>query len=245
MLLLIYILVGLSLGSFFGVLVTRRAKGILGRSQCPHCHKTLSWYELIPVVSFIIQKGKCRKCGHSLSHIYPALELFTAFILVFFLSRLSLSLTPDFHLFLLCIFILLFFFDLLFFILPDVIVFPAIIFSFAYIYFLKPELFKESVLTGIFLASFFGILYICSSGRWLGLGDVKLVFLIGLALGYPWGVLVTILAIWVGALWGIILLATKRAEMKTPLPFGSCLSGVAIGYILFAHELQKALLHFF
>lgn len=239
MFLLFYLILGLVLGSFFGVLVTRRLdpSSLTGRSACPKCSKALSWYELIPIFSFLVQNGRCRSCRKPISAFYLSTELITAFVLATFLARTGPTGINWLNLFLLLVFVLLFLFDLKFFILPDLIVLPAIIITlwFNYPYFL----------TALALGAFFAIMFLSSRGRWLGFGDVKLAFLIGVAFGYPWGVLVVIASVWAGAIWALILLALRKADLKTPLPFGAYLAATSIFYIIFAHEIQKLLARFF
>jgi len=93
---------GLAVGSFINVVSLRYQPGqklldrkiIGGRSHCPNCHKKLNWYELIPVISFLIQKGKCRHCGHRLSLQYPLVEILSGLIFVFVPLVLTYNLQP-------------------------------------------------------------------------------------------------------------------------------------------------------
>ncbi|MDO8429924.1 MAG: prepilin peptidase [bacterium] len=85
---LILFIFGLTFGSFLNVVSFRYSpekslfsfRNLLGRSHCPQCGKTLNWYELVPVFSFLIQKGKCRSCGEKISWQYPLVELASGFI---------------------------------------------------------------------------------------------------------------------------------------------------------------------
>lgn len=84
------LVIGLALGSFLNVVIFRfkeeqfllGTKVLGGRSKCPHCHRTLAWYELVPVVSFVVQLGRCRTCGHRLSFQYPLVEIAAAILTV-------------------------------------------------------------------------------------------------------------------------------------------------------------------
>ena len=88
---LILFILGIAIGSFLNVVSLRYEPGqklmdfkiIGGRSHCPYCGKILSWYELVPLFSFLIQKGKCRNCEHKLSWQYPLVELLSGLIFVF------------------------------------------------------------------------------------------------------------------------------------------------------------------
>src|SRR3989344_3163150 len=75
-------LFGLVVGSFLNVVIVRvpAGRGLGGRSQCPHCQKRLKWHELLPLVSFVLQAGRCRVCKGSISWRYPIIELLTAIL---------------------------------------------------------------------------------------------------------------------------------------------------------------------
>lgn len=134
-------------------------------------------------------------------------------------------------------FILLAFFDLLYFLVPDKIVFPLIILALIY-NFAAPDI-KSRLATALILAAIFAIMHLGSRGRWMGLGDVKLVFLVGVVFGYPLGVLSMLLSVWTAALIGIGLVAAKRATLKTALPLGTFFASSSIIFIIFQNELQK------
>ncbi len=132
-------LFGLIVGSFLNVVICRIHSGedlVKKRSHCPKCGHTLSWKELIPVFSFIIQRGKCRECGEKISWQYPAVEIATGllFLLVFNLIEHSLLIT-NYSLLINLLFlwfiagglIIIFVYDLKHYIIPDKILFPAIV----------------------------------------------------------------------------------------------------------------------
>ena len=243
-------LIGLSLGSFLSVLVVRLPlgeKGIAaGRSHCPHCRHQLAWYDLAPFLSYLLVRGHCRYCRQKISIVYPIIELATAtvFVTYFYRTELSFDFSIIFQLFFLLIFISVIFSDFLYFIIPDKIIIPAI--ALAAIY---PLLFQRGaiwnlLITGLVLSGIFAIIFVVSCGKWIGFGDVKLVTLIGLLFGYPLGFLAVIFSIWSGALWGIMLMALRRATMKTALPFGIFLSVVSIVFIIFQNEIQILKIYF-
>jgi leader peptidase (prepilin peptidase) / N-methyltransferase len=223
---------GLIMGSFLSVLLERlgRKEGIVaGRSECPSCEHLLAWYDLIPLGSYVMLRGRCRYCDVRISPMYPLLELTMATVMGIFVFRYGMPSTW----FVVDIAVLfglvaLFFFDLRYQVLPDVLVYPLIGLTLLRLITQRPDMLVNAVATGVFVASFFGLLYAISHGRWLGFGDVKLGILIGLLFGYPGAVGVTLLAIWSGALWGLGLMATHRARLETALPFGSFWTAVAI-----------------
>lgn len=232
MITLIAILAGLLLGSFLSVLLDRwpHWRGVVtGRSQCPQCHHALAWFDLVPLVSWLVLRGKCRYCHAPIAKLYPALELTVAGVLGVFAFKYGLP-SPWYGIDYLVLFALvsLFFFDLKHRVLPDIILLPLLIIVGARLVTQRPDMLVNAFATGALLAGLLGLLYLVSRGRWLGLGDVKLAFVIGVLFGYPIAVGVTLIAIWSGALVGVVLILAKRANMQTALPFGSFWAAVAI-----------------
>ena len=235
------LILGLSIGSFLNVVIFRLGKKsgiLLGRSECRHCGRSLKWYDLVPVLSFLSLKGKCRYCRRKISWIYPAVEILTA---VSFWAYLHFRNTYDiqviYGLALISGLIVILFSDLLDMWIPDKIVFPLIILAF--IFNVTAVDISARLITALILGAIFAIMYLGSRGRWLGLGDAKLVFLIGLMFGYPLGVLAVLLSVWTGALVGIVLVMAKKATLKTALPLGTFLTSSTILVIIFQNELQK------
>lgn len=240
---LLIIIAGLCVGSFFNVLLVRmfRESGsITGRSHCTTCKHTLPWYDLLPLLSFVILGGNCRFCGTHISFRYPLIEALTAgFVVAFFWQHgFELSTSQAYLLIVMIGFYFIFLFDLIHYLIPDVAVFTLLLISVAFLFFNQQTALLSNVVTGLLASLLFAILYVVSHGQWVGLGDVKLVFLIGLVFGYPFGVLIVIVSIWAAALIGVILLITKRATPKTALPFGSFLSLTAVLYVLFIDHVQ-------
>src|SRR3989344_79941 len=141
-------IIGLLVGSFFNVVISRldREGGILmGRSHCPKCKSQLAWHDLIPLLSYLLLRGRCRNCKESISPIYPVVELTTAIILVLFYLKIGLPLDigSSYYLIILSFFILIIFFDYLYYVIPDKLVLPLIVYSLIYSYlFRRPELFN-------------------------------------------------------------------------------------------------------
>ena len=246
-------ILGTCVGSFLNVVLFRleRKGGILiGRSECPECLTRLQWYDLLPLISYLFLKGNCRYCKSEISLIYPLME-FTAGLAVLgylVINGPTLNLFSVYYLSIIFLFLLLTFFDALYLILPNKITFGAIILAFAFdVIFKKPEL-VGLMLSGFLFSLAFAIIYLVSHGQWMGFGDVKLVFAIGLILGYPLGLLAITVAIWTAAIWGIVLILFKKANLKTALPFGSFLSAATIIFIVFKDFLTEkinAYLYFF
>jgi|SRR3989344_973465 len=243
-------IVGLCIGSFLNVVIFRlnRKRGIFtGRSECPRCLKKLRWYDLFPVLSFIVLKRKCRNCKNKISFVYPIIELVTAFcvILFYLVHKPTLDVVNLYYLIIIISFVALIFFDYLYLLIPDKIILPLIIISVLLGYFIRRPEFLGLLLSALIMGSIFVIMYLVSGGKWVGLGDAKLLFLIGLVLGYPLGFLSLIFSVWIAALVGIILIVLGRATRKTALPFGSFLAGISILIIIFQDEISQFFGFFF
>ena len=234
----IFFLIGLVIGSFINALIYRlpRRLGINGRSICPSCKSKITWYDLIPLLSFAFLKGRCRKCRKSISITYPLVELLTG--LIFFQFASSVSLTTGnliyliFIFFVLACFVALLFIDLKYFILPDTIVYSIIFITIAYLV-LNPSGAEKQLLGAVLWGGIFALIYWASKGKWIGFGDVKLTAAIGLLFGALDGFFVIYVAVVVGAVVGVILLIARKANLKTKIPFGSFLAGASIIFILF------------
>lgn len=226
-------LIGLFAGSFLNVLVDRLPKGesvIGGRSHCDKCKRVLKWHDLIPLFSFIYLKGKCRYCHTSLSFYYPAVELVTGalFAGVFlFMGGANINfiaiiniITFIYYLFIASSLIVIFFTDLKYGVIPDKILFPAILISFLYLllntYYIIPF-----ILAGVGAFLFFLALFLITKGKGMGFGDVKFVFLMGLILGFPGIAVALYIAFLTGALIGCILIIWKKKKLAgAKIPFG-------------------------
>jgi prepilin signal peptidase PulO-like enzyme (type II secretory pathway) len=219
---------GLCIGSFLNCLIYRLEKeqSMMGRSYCPHCQHTLSWFDLVPVLSYLWLGGKCRSCHKKISIQYPLVELLTGFIflLVFhfqiasFDSYVSYSLLSFFWYYIASSLLVIFVYDLKFFLIPDKVLFPAILvavlYHFGLTYFLAAAL-----ASGFFLA-----LFLVSKGTWMGFGDVKLAILLGLLLGFPNILVGLFLAFFFGAVVGVTLMyaplpKAHKIGLKSQLPF--------------------------
>ncbi|MCP6719508.1 MAG: prepilin peptidase [Patescibacteria group bacterium] len=230
---------GLIVGSFLNSIIYRlstKESFLFKRSYCPHCKHILSWQDLIPILSFLILKGKCRYCKKPISIQYPLVELVTAilFTFIFFQNTTSLvygytpiiSLHISFLLFVSCLLIIIFVYDLKHYIIPDKIIYPAILVTGGW-YLLSSVFFDfytiQEVLNAIYsafvAAAFFLAIVLISRGKWMGVGDIKLALFMGFLLGST-GILVAMFsAFFIGAIVGLILIAFKGKSLKSEVPF--------------------------
>lgn len=218
-------LIGLFFGSFFNVLVDRLPAGesiLFGRSHCDFCKKNLRWFELIPVLSFLLQRGKCRRCHHSLSIRYPISELLTA---VLFMGTASLVVTHSFPIIavtflLVSILWVIFWTDILTYMIPDSLIVIGCVVSLFFLFSTPPLSIAGYLLSASVGSGFFYFLWFVTKGKGMGFGDVKLVLLLGLALGFPRIVTALYVAFLTGAIVGIILIIGGKKHLKSKIPFG-------------------------
>ena len=196
-----------------------------GRSFCPNCKHQLSWQDLIPIFSFLILGGKCRYCSQKIPWQYPLVELFTGIIFLSILLTNSNIYAMAYLLLVSCFFIIIFVYDLKHYIIPDKVVFPAIGVALAYDLLRFDLLGRSNLLASAFgAAGFFLAIVLISRGKGMGIGDIKLAFLMGLFLGWPNIIVALFLAIFLGAIMGIGLIISGKKTLKSEVPFGPFLT---------------------
>ena len=263
---------GLIVGSFLNCVIYRLQTDesfLRGRSFCPRCGHTLSWWDLIPVFSFLILRDKCRYCQKPISFQYPLVELLTGLIFVLILNYELGIMNYDFlnfnfilySLFLIlisCFLIIIFVYDLKHYIIPDKIIYPAIIIALIFnLQFLLSKqlqpsgenllglvIFKNSILSALVAALFFLLIVLISRGRWMGVGDIKLAFLMGLFLAFPKILVALFLAFFIGAIIGIGLIIAGKKKMKSEVPFGPFLVAGTFLSLFFGEQIFSLYLHF-
>ncbi len=235
--------VGLCIGSFLNVVIYRLPRGqslVSPRSRCPNCGYQLRAADNVPVVSWAVLGGKCRQCRSPISAQYPIVELVTGllFVLVVWLTPIGPLLVS--RLVLVAILVALFGIDLEHQILPNVITLPGIavgvIFSF-----MAPPGWQASLL-GAALGA--GVLYAIAAAYYavrredgLGMGDVKMLAMIGAFLGWKAVLVTLVLSSFSGAAVGMALIAAQRGGMKLALPFGTFLAVGALAAMLVGEPL--------
>lgn len=232
------LVLGLIVGSFLNVVIFRlnTGKTLGGRSMCFSCSKTLRWFELIPLISYIIQGGKCRSCGSKISPQYFVIELLTGLVFMFVYLVYGLSPVSLLYLIISALLIVIAGYDYIHKIIPDKVVFPLILISLLTNIILFPFSFSSiNFLMGPIFFSFFGLMWLVSRGKWMGFGDAKLSLAIGWMLGLTGGVLAMLVAFWAGAIVGIIMLALRRSSITInhEIPFAPFLVlGAFVGMLV-------------
>ena len=236
-------------GSFLNFFAHRLVseKNLLSkRSVCPKCKKSISWYDTIPVISWIILKGHCRKCNKKISALYPFIEIFTAtsllllyktvepsyfFSYFIFFSALIVSIRSDLETMLLSRFVTIYLVPL------------GLTFSWLGLLPITPLNSILGVLLGYgFLLLMSKIFYFFTKKEGLGQGDLELLAFIGSFLGIIGCWISLLLGSVVGSIIGILYIYIKKQSKTTPIPFGPFLAFGAICFVLFEEKLKLLLL---
>lgn len=233
---LFFFVLGLIFGSFYNVIGLRVPKNddpfTDERSECPNCGHPLKWYELIPILSYVIQRGKCRSCCNGISLTYPMIELATASL--FALSYMHAGLTIDLALSLLFVSMLIIIFvsDIAYMIIPN----SVLLFFFPFFIVFRMGVPLDpwwSPIAGALLGGIITLLVILASGGGMGMGDMKLFVVLGVVLGLDKLALAFLLACIIGAVLGGILLGLKVIKRKQPFPFGpSIVMAALVAYFM-------------
>ncbi len=228
---------GLAIGSFLNVVILRlpeQRSVARGRSHCPACGRTLAWYELIPLVSFMFLRARCRACHAPISWQYPIVEFSTGllFLTTWYThqSLISNLQSPNFYfitqllsyLFYLSVLIVIFVQDLRWGIILDRVTVPAIIVTIGLQLLLSPTIPQLTTLgLGMLIGGgFFVLQYLLSRGRWIGGGDIRLGLLMGAMLGWQLVIVALMLAYVGGAVIALPLLLFRIKHFGDALPFG-------------------------
>ncbi|MBC2721864.1 A24 family peptidase [Desulfosporosinus sp.] len=237
-------LLGLLIGSFLNVVIYRVPRGesiVSPGSHCTACGHALRAWELIPVFSFIIQKGQCRECHTSISWRYPAVELLTGALFFLTASLSFYSQISSARLFLNLVFvavlIVLSYIDFDTFRLPDVLTLPLLGLGLLGAFFLPGNPTGwESLLSALGAGGLFLIIALVYP-QGMGLGDVKLVAAMGAFLGFPSIFLAVFLGSLIGAVVGSLQLITAQKSFRQQIPFGPYLALGAILALLWGSQL--------
>ncbi|HLL71000.1 MAG TPA: prepilin peptidase [Pyrinomonadaceae bacterium] len=251
--------IGATIGSFLNVVihrVPREESIVFPNSRCPSCSTAIRPYDNVPILSFLVLRGRCRACGATIARRYPTVEALTAllFALVFLHDGLTLAL--PFDLLFVAALVALVFIDAEHMILPDVITLPGIAYALV-VRAIVPNTYglaflSEGILEGwpVWAVSLAGAMFGAAIGGgslwllgWLwerlrgveamGLGDVKMMFMVGAYLGWPLTVLTIFLGVLGGSVVGVALMLWRRErDMQMLLPFGIFLGIGAIASLL-------------
>lgn len=254
-------LAGLCLGSFANVLVDRGQKNrsLSGRSRCDFCHYQLKWFDNVPVFSWLILGGRCRRCGKKLSVQYPLVELTMGGL--FALSGWQGGLVgwswggeeifkTGFFLAFSFLFLVIALWDGKYMVIPDNLIWIGLVLAVLLAVgegFISQNcffsgwrcVFIQSGLGAFLVFGFFFLMFHFSSGRWIGGGDVRLGLLIGFLAGWENVYWLLLLAYLSGALAAVALLLAKRKKMSSQIPFGPFLLLASYVVLLWEDEVGR------
>ena len=257
MVIIIVTIFGLIIGSFLNVVIFRlvphrtcssaglhSGKSFLfGRSACPDCNKELRAQDLIPLLSFLFLKGRCRYCSSKISWQYPIVELTAALTFVLFAFNYGLRIT-DYGFWaqavFACFFIVIAVYDYRHYLILDKVILPAGVL--ALVYQLWQNNLPWALLGALIISGFFALQYFASKGRLIGFGDVKLGIALGLVFAQS-SLWFLVFAYFVGAAAGLLLLAFGKKQLGSRVPFGTILGFCAIIFMLYGNVLVKAYLN--
>ena len=251
LLIFIFFIFGLIIGSFLNVVIYRynTQKSFGGRSACMSCQNKLSWYELMPLISFLGLRGRCRSCKTKISIQYPLIELVTGLIFaflflkfenIFYTNTLIFTGIYAYYASIFSLLIIIAVYDLRHKIIPDalslvfgILAFLGLFFFTNYGFYLHLPSILE-FLSGVLIALPFALFWFISRGTWMGLGDAKLAVGLGWLLGLSRALSGLVVAFWSGAIIGLFLVIfSKKYGMKSEIPFAPFLVWGALLAFLF------------
>jgi prepilin signal peptidase PulO-like enzyme (type II secretory pathway) len=225
---LLFFVLGTIVGSFLNVFIDKMLHGrsLWGRSHCDYCKKTLSPWDLVPILSYLMLRGRCRHCRRKIPPQYPVVEFLSGllFACVFYFQVLNSPFDGIKVVYLILISAVLLVVatvDFRYYLIPTTLVFAASLLALFYDFFsYGPGEFAQFVFAAFAAAVFFGAIVLVTRGRGMGSGDIVLGFLIGMVLGFAQMVLAIFMAFVIGAVVAILLVILGRKKFKQAIAFG-------------------------
>ena len=240
-------ILGAAVGSFLNVCIDRlprRQSMLRPASHCDGCRVSLRWMELLPIISFLVLRGRCRYCQVSIPRRSPIVETIMAAFFGLLVYYFSLGTQSAIFAFYIAIFTLIFFIDLERGIIPNRVIYPAASVAVLLSFFLPEVGLVRALIGGILgFGLLFGI-YLAARGG-MGGGDVKLAGLIGLAAGFPAVVPSLLLACLGGGVTASVLLGLRRKRRRDPVPFGPFLAVGALAGLLWGTQTVEIWMNLF
>ena len=243
---------GAVVGSFLNVCISRLPENqsiVKPASRCPSCSTPIRWYDNIPLISFIILRGKCRRCGCSISWQYPAVELLTAILFVVLMQEFSNPIALVIYLVFVCALIVVTFIDLKHYIIPNEISIPGVFIGLA-LSLVPARLTGGQMASSSFIDSLIGcivgggILYLTAlfslavfKKEGMGGGDIKLLGMVGAFLGWKLAIMTIVLGSMLGAVVGVTLILLRLKLRTDYIPFGPYLALAAVLSLLYGEQL--------
>ncbi|WP_146808327.1 prepilin peptidase [Aneurinibacillus danicus] len=233
-------LYGLISGSFFNVVglrIPKKESIIHPPSHCPNCNNRLRVRDLVPVLSYIINRRKCRFCKQPISSIYPIMELITGALFASAYHFFGFTWETLMTILFISLLVIITVSDLAYRIIPDRIVFLFLGLFLVLRFFIHPNETYASHLIGMVLGfGIFLLIAIVSRGG-MGGGDIKLMAVVGLFLGYPLLFVTILLSTFFGAFYGILLIVFKGAGRKAEIPFGPFIALASVVSVFYGYAM--------
>jgi leader peptidase (prepilin peptidase) / N-methyltransferase len=232
-------ILGAIIGSFLNVCIYRIPRGesiLRPRSHCPHCEAVIRFYDNIPILSFLILRGRCRQCGAPISWRYPLVEALNAGGYIFLLLKFGPSWHLPVYAFLFSSLIVVTFIDLSHQIVPDRITLPGIVVGAVAAATVLPAGLVNALIGIVLGGGLFYLVAILSRGG-MGGGDIKLIAMIGAFLGWRDVLLTIFIAALTGSIVGVYLMIVLGKDRKYPVPFGPFLALGAIVSLYWGPEI--------
>lgn len=244
MLIFFAFLFGAAIGSFLNVCIYRLPSNesiVFPPSHCRTCATPLFWYDNLPLLSYLARRGHCRFCGTPFAFRYLLVELLTAVLAVALAYRFGLTVTAFGYFAFGAALVVITFIDLDHWIIPDEISLPGAVVGLLF-FLISPTLTFWNSLIGLMvgagvLLAVYGGYYLFTGEEGIGIGDIKLLAMIGAFLGWRAIPFVLLVGSFFGSLIGLILMFLRRADMKMPVPFGPFLCFGALCYLFFGEKL--------
>ncbi|MFQ5814040.1 MAG: prepilin peptidase [Anaerolineae bacterium] len=237
---LLYALLGLVVSSFLNVCIDRLPEGesiVSPPSHCPACGRRLAPFDLIPLLSYVLLRGRCRYCGAPIPRRVLLVESTTGLLFALLWYRYGFSLRLLLATLYTCFFIVIFFIDLEHHLVLNRVIYPAIVVALLVIPFAPGHSARELLLGGLIgFALLFLIAFIYPAG--MGMGDVKLATFIGLIVGFPSVFVAFLISFVAGGLVGGGLLLTGLKGRKDAIPFAPFLVAGGMVAMLYGREIM-------
>lgn len=234
---IIFFIYGLFIGSFLNVCIFRIPEGISfvkPPSSCGSCGHRLNYIDMLPVVNYIINKGKCRYCNSPYSIQYPLIELLNGVLYFFIILKYGMSFSTVLYCFITSLLLVISMIDLKHKIIPDGLNITGVIIGIIFILLDRTIIINRLIGLGIGLGLFLLIALLSNA---MGGGDIKLMAVLGLIFGIRGVLFITFSSFVLGAIISVVLLSLKIKSRKDQIPFGPFISLSALIYIFYGTEI--------
>ena len=216
------LLLGLTIGSFLNVIIFRiddLRTVLYDRSHCPSCKTVLKWYDLVPFLSFVMLRAKCRYCGKPISWQYPIVEICVGLLFFILFLFFGLSWAFGFYALIFSILTVVLVYDVRTKTVPEIFVWVALIISAIFGWYIGGFTISQALIGALIGGGFLALLVFISKEKWMGMGDIKIGLILGFLVGYPQALFGLFTAFVLGSLYGLVLMYFKKTDLKSSVAF--------------------------